>query len=109
MRNTMMGVMIGSLALCGAAQAQFDDDFESYSLGDIVGQGGWEAWDDDPGAAGSQVVDTISNGGAQSVAVSGVDDLVHQFTGYTSGVWVMTCYQYIPSDMTGQAFFIQPR
>jgi len=81
------------------------DDFESYDLGPIHGFGGWKGWGNIPGA-GADVVDTFSHSPDQSVAIISTSDLVHEYTGYNTGLWIYTAWQYIPSDYTGQTYFI---
>lgn len=83
------------------ALGNWADDFQSYTLGsNISGQGGWEGWD------GSATAATVSGAhpkfaGDQAVLMSTNDDLVHQYSGYTSGQWEFKAMQYIPSNHTG--------
>jgi subtilisin family serine protease len=81
------------------------DDFESYPLGPIHGLGGWKGWGNDPAATG-YVTDTISHSPDQSVYVVDFSDLVHEYSGYNTSQWIYTAWQYIPSDYTGQTYFI---
>ena len=41
---------LSRLKLPAAALAQWSDNFDSYPTGPLVGNGGWESWDNDPGA-----------------------------------------------------------
>ncbi|MBK9233822.1 MAG: hypothetical protein IPO15_24025 [Anaerolineae bacterium] len=41
-----------------------------------------------------------------SVDILGASDLVHEYSGYSSGSWVYTAWQYVPTDYTGQSYFI---
>ena len=83
------------------------ENFDSYKNGMALdGINGWGGWDDDPGAIGF-----VSNAqflsSPHSVEVVGVQDVVQQYTGaYCEGQWVFKISQYIPSDMTGTAWFI---
>jgi hypothetical protein len=80
------------------------DDFDSYATNSqVVNQGGWEEWG--PGA-GALVSSAQSRGPGNSIDINGPSDLVHQYTGYTSGTWEYTTWQYIPTAMTGKTYFI---
>ena len=49
---------------------EYEDDFESYPLGEICGQNGWEEWDGSSDVCGS-VVDNESFDGFQSLKIVG--------------------------------------
>ena len=99
-------VACAALAVTAAAHATWIETFESYPNGTLLDNvGGWYGWDNSPAAAGL-VTNTMQYAGVNSVEISGGADAVHPFTGYTSGQWVMTAYQYIPSGMTSDTFFI---
>ncbi len=85
--------------------AEWLDNFDSYTLGTIQGQGGWKGWFNDPGAAGV-VTDAMAFSSANSQAIAGAADSVHEYSGYTSGMWSYSFKQYIPSDFTGESAFI---
>jgi hypothetical protein len=88
------------------AHAEWVDGFESYAVGSSLhGQGGWIGWLNDP-AATAYVSNLYAHGGSKSVAITGASDLVHQYTGYNTGTWTYTTWQYIPSNFTGQTYFI---
>jgi hypothetical protein len=93
--------------LAGGASAQWSDNFDSYSDGQLLdGVGGWAGWDgigiDAPYASSAQ-----SRSAPLSGAVgNGYSDGVHPYSGYTSGAWVYTAYQYIPSGLDGLTYFI---
>jgi hypothetical protein len=40
------------------------------------------------------------------VAIEGDSDLTHSYSGYTSGKWTYTAWQYIPTDFNGTSYFI---
>lgn len=88
-------------------QAQFFfDNFDSYTTGStIAGQGGWETWAGDPGVD-TVVVNTVSYSPPNSLAVSGTADIVHQFSGATSGTWYAKFQTYVPSSQLGNLYFI---
>ena len=94
------------VTLTSAASAQWSENFDSYAPGVLVPQGGWVGWDNAPAAAQSPVVTTQSLSGPNSVQVSGPDDLVHEYDGYTSGVWAFTVHQFVPTDFAGQSYHL---
>lgn len=84
----------------------WSDNFDSYAAGSqLIGQGGWEGWGNNP-AAGALVSNAQSHSSPNSAAIVGDTDLVHQYSGYTSGVWNYTAWQYIPTDFSGESYFI---
>ncbi len=88
----------------------WSDNFDSYVTGSALhGQGGWEAWDDNP-ATTAYVVDDQARSTPNSCEIAwfgGVSaDIVQQFTDINSGDWIITTYLYVPSDMSGNSFFI---
>jgi hypothetical protein len=87
----------------------WSDDFESYSVGQFLdgstGSGGWKGWDNDP-QYGAYVVDTVAYDGEKSVEIVDNSDLVHEYSGYTSGQWTYSAYQYIPDGFSGTSYFI---
>ncbi len=88
----------------------WSDDFDSYATGSALhGQGGWEAWDNNP-ATTAYVVDDQARSTPNSCEIAwfgGVSaDIIQQFTDINSGEWIITTYQYVPSDMQGQSDFI---
>ncbi|MCA9960148.1 MAG: S8 family serine peptidase, partial [Anaerolineales bacterium] len=83
----------------------WSDNFDSYATGSqIAGQGGWEGWGGDPGA-GAIVTDTVSLSSPNSVDIAGPSDLVHQYSA-TTGWWTYTANVYVPSDFSGNSYFI---
>ena len=82
------------------------DDFDSYATGSQMhGQGGWKGWDNSS-AFGALTSDVQALSAPNSVDIMGNSDLVHEYSGYTSGQWIYTAWQYIPSNMTGLSYFI---
>jgi hypothetical protein len=89
-----------------AALADWQDGFEAYAPGtSLHGVGGWIGWNSDP-AATAYVSNLYAHGGSNSVEITGLSDLVHRYSGYTSGTWTYTTWMYIPNDFTGQTYFI---
>ena len=88
----------------------WSDDFDSYTTGSALhGQGGWEAWDNNP-ATTAYVVDDQARSTPNSCEITWFDtisvDIVQQFTDINSGDWIITTYLYVPSDMSGNSYFI---
>jgi hypothetical protein len=82
------------------------DHFDTYVTGSqLHSQGGWVGWDNSA-AAGALTSDTQSRSAPNSVDVLLGSDLVHQYSGFTTGTWIYTAYQYIPTGTTGQPYFI---
>ncbi len=84
----------------------WSDNFDSYpSNSPLHGVGGWKGWFNDP-AGGASTSDAQALSTPNSVAILGASDLVHEYSGYTSGVWNYTAWQYVPTDFTGNSYFI---
>ena len=77
----------------------WEDDFDSYAEGSSMhGQGGWKGWDNDPTWT-AYVTDKESRSDPHSVDIKADADLVHEYSGYTSGDFIYKAYAYIPSDI----------
>ena len=88
-----------------SGRADWSDNFDSYALGSgLHGQGGWEGWEGNPGAD-AFVTNLYSQSAPHSVDITPTSDIVHTFS-ETSGQWVMTAYNYIPSGSAGEQYFI---
>jgi uncharacterized repeat protein (TIGR01451 family) len=84
----------------------WNDDFDSYATGSqLHGQGGWKGWFNDPGA-GALTSDAQAHSTPNSAAILGASDLVREYSGYTSGKWVYTVWQFVPTNFNGQSYFI---
>jgi alpha-galactosidase-like protein len=84
----------------------FFENWDSYAVGSNVhGQGGWKGWQNDPNA-GAFVDDAQSVSPSNSINIEGASDLIHEFSGYTSGVYTVTAQQWIPGDFSGETYFI---
>jgi hypothetical protein len=82
------------------------DDFDLYAEDYLVGQGPWNPWNDDQNAADFQVTSVQSRSAPYSLAIDGEDDAVHQFMGYTSGVWELSAWTYVPAAMDDSQYFV---
>lgn len=87
------------------AWAQWSDDLDSYAIGSVNGQGGWQGWDNSPAAAGL-VSTNFARSGPNSLEVGGAADTVRTYAGVTSGAWSYSIWQYIPGAFTGTTYFI---
>ena len=98
-----------ALALCmtaNVADAQFSDNFDSYSSGLVLnGINGWEGWGGSGPAAGT-VSNAQSNSAPNSLLIETDDDAINPMGQPTSGCWEFTCQMYIPSGTTGNPYFI---
>lgn len=101
-------LLIAVLGLPAVATAQWTEDFDSYTAGTVLDDvGGWFGWNDNPNGAGT-VSDIRSRSGPHSIVVSYRDgnDAIRPFTGYTSGVWSLIVYQFIPSSLADMSYFV---
>ncbi len=84
--------------------AGWSDNFDTYSDGQFLDggpdDGGWKGWDNDP-SVGAYVTSAMYRSAPNSCKVEGASDFVHEFTGYTSGVWNFSLWVYIPDDFEG--------
>jgi len=97
---------IGSDAPEGGVVVAFAEDFDGYATNSqLHGQGGWKGWDNSA-AAGALASAAVAYSPPNSAEIFGPSDLVHEFSGYSSGVWTMTLRVFVPSDFSGQSYFI---
>jgi hypothetical protein len=93
----------------GSMGGRWADDFDSYTDGQFLDgdptDGGWYGWDDDP-AFGAFVTSAQALSSPHSVDIVGDTDLVHEYSGYTTGQWTYIAWQYIPEDFVGESAFI---
>ncbi len=98
--------VVAALPARADAGAFFTDSFDTYVTGsNIAGQGGWETWDNNPGAD-TTVVDTQAFNLPNSLLVAGNADIVHTFANVTRGLWQARVMTYVPSTQQGDMFFI---
>jgi len=101
---TVVGAVVCLLA--PTADADFFDGFDSYNTTTpLPDQSTWEAWDDDPAFGDFYALSYPARSQPRSCAIDADDDAVHQFSGYTDGVWVMAAWQYIPASASGGATY----
>jgi hypothetical protein len=91
------------------SMVDWSDNFDSYTNDQFLDgggdDGGWKGWDNAP-SAGAYVVDDQALSAPYSVEVALGTDLVHEYEGYTAGIWNYTAWQYIPDDFVGDTYFI---
>jgi hypothetical protein len=104
-RKAILAAVAVSVVFATAAQAVWYDNYDGYVPGSISGQGGWQGWDNVPGAAGI-VTPQLFASPPHSQEIAGPADSVHRFSGYTSGVCVFDTLMYIPYDFVGKTYFI---
>jgi hypothetical protein len=105
MRQWIMAAAVLAMA-SGAAMAQWSDNFDSYVAGQSLhGVNGWKGWDNDPTWT-AFVTDDPFGDPPNSVEIAGDSDLVHEYSGATSGQWTYTAYMYVPNDFDGITYFI---
>jgi phage baseplate assembly protein gpV len=102
-------LFLGAGATLGISARAWAENFDSYTNGQFLDggtdDGGWKGWDNTP-TAGAYVTNSQSYSSPNSVDVNGATDLVHEYEGYTTGQWIYRCMQYIPTDFTGNSYFI---
>jgi subtilisin family serine protease len=95
-----------------AATAQYQEGFETYPIGPVCGQGGWEEWVGSVDVCGS-VTDAQAATGAHSLLIVGNpggstgqgDDTVHRFT-MVGGRWEFRIRTFVPEAATGRAYIV---
>ncbi|MFP6896219.1 MAG: PEP-CTERM sorting domain-containing protein [Roseibacillus sp.] len=105
LRTLIAIVGSASFAASAGATSIFNEDFESYTLGNSDGQGGWV---DFGGTRIVDIVNTISNGGSQSMAYStnpgyGGDSTLDLASPITSGLLALSFDIYQPASFDGEA------
>ncbi len=90
-----------------AAIAQpWSDNFDSYAVGPIDGQGGWEGWNNIPGPGRADVTDAQASSAPHSLGLRPTTDLVRSFAGADSGLWAFRGEIFIESGHTGETWLI---
>jgi hypothetical protein len=96
-----------------AANAQFTDNFDSYTPGTLCPQGGWEEWAGSVDACG-EVSTEFAFSGSQSLKLIGNvggstglgDDTIHRIPNFSGGVWEFSVMTYVPSSAEGTAYIL---
>ena len=102
-------LLLGASAILAAGERAWADNFDTYSNGQLLDggsdDGGWKGWDNDPQFFGT-VTNEEARSNPHSVKIELTSDLVHEYEGYTTGKWVYTAWQYIPTEYSGNSYFI---
>jgi hypothetical protein len=101
------------LATAGAAHAQFTDNFDSYTAGNICPQGGWEGWVGSIDVCGEVSTEQAASA-PHSLKIIGFpggsndqgDDTVHRFNNFSGGVWEFSVDTFVPNDGFGSAYIL---
>lgn len=96
-------LLAASALFAFTANAQFDDDIESYPVGPIE-NAVWQSWDAMGGTGDDiSVTEDQAASGSKSIVVAegGVIDGVLNLDNKTSGTWYLTWNMYIPAGKTG--------
>lgn len=102
---TLAVACVGLMA--ASALGDWTEDFQSYAVGSLItGQGGWTGWDGDTTFLAAVVDDPAGTAGNKVLKAFQNNDMVQQYSGYTSGAWVYKAKQYIPSGKLGNTYFI---
>jgi len=81
------------------------ENWDSYPTDTSVhGLGGWKGWANSP-AATAYTRDEYSVSAPNSIEIMVDSDLVHEYA-IDSGVWTYTAWQYIPTNFSGESYFI---
>jgi hypothetical protein len=113
-RLFVLGVIVGGL-MClpsvASAEDYWFDNFDNYVSGSMVnGQGGWEWWATGADAQISNGTTEPAQSAPNSIKIMGSTDIVHQYSGNTSGDWIYTAWMYIDEGYSGPppdcAYFI---
>jgi len=76
----------------------WSEDFDSYEdESSMHGQGGWKGWENDENYT-AYVSSIFYRSSPHSVDVVNNSDLVHEYSGYTSGEYVYIAWMYIPEN-----------
>ncbi|MBN1337676.1 MAG: T9SS type A sorting domain-containing protein [Bacteroidales bacterium] len=85
--------------------ALYDDDFESYDVGDFLAVENptwWTTWTNNPGSAeDAPITDAMAHSGTKSVLVQGTTDAILKLGDKTSGVYELDFWYYIPTGFAG--------
>jgi hypothetical protein len=107
MKRMLVALAVLTLA-AATASAAWVDDFESYTLGSIAGQGGWNGWAASPTEAGVVVGAPAIGTRSQKIETTlpAYTDSVHEYA-ETSGHWYYDAQMYVPGNSTlGKTYFI---
>ena len=99
-----------AVTLSSGANAQWLDDFDTYTPGPLAAQSVWEEWTGSSGVD-ANVDNSRSFTSANSVLIVGNNDVVYDFTNLSggrpsSGKWIVTAKTLVPTGTTGIGWHI---
>jgi len=99
-----------AVTLSSGANAQWLDDFDTYTPGPLAAQSVWEEWTGSSGVD-ANVDNSRSFTSANSVLIVGNNDVVYDFTNLSggrpsSGKWIVTAKSFVPTGTTGIGWHI---
>ncbi len=101
----MMAVTTFANPNSGNREFLYQDDFESYAVGDylaVVSPDFWTTWTDSPGSGeDATIVDSYSSSPVQSVVVQGTTDLIAKLGNKTTGKYMVTFDLMVPTGKAG--------
>jgi hypothetical protein len=93
------------LPLAANAQIFWEEDFDAYYPGGLIGNDGWAGWGGS-WAADAEIVTSPVHSPPNAVEILPTTDVVRLFSGATYGTWVITAWCYVPANSTGQQYWI---
>jgi len=93
------------LPAAASAQIFWEEDFDSYAPGGLIGNNGWAGWDGN-WAFDAVIVTSPVHSPPNSVEILPTTDVIRLFSGATYGTWVITAWCYIPCNSTGIQYWI---
>lgn len=104
--------LLGGLMVYVQAQTVvYSDNFDSYTAGQALcsqNNTNWTTWSNAPGTSEDALISTEqASSGANSLKVTGANDIIYRFSNQTTGVFDVDFDYYIPSTGSGAYFNIQ--
>lgn len=88
--------------------SDWSDTFDANPLGQLTNTSGWQAWIHN--TTSGIITANESRSSPHSLAFTttntSTSNQLHTYSGYTTGTWVYTLWQYLPSDFSGHTFLI---
>ncbi len=103
---TLAMMMVFAFAL--NAQVIFEDNFESYGVGEYIAENSdvWTTWNNAPGGAEDAVAsDAFAHSPTKSMHISGTNDMVLPMGNKTSGKYNVNFYIYVENDGNSEGYF----
>ena len=114
MRMKKCFILFCLLCVTMTIQAQmviYTDNFDGYTAGQQLcsqNNAQWTTWSNTPGSAEDAYISTEqASSGANSLKISGTNDIIYRFSNQTSGVFDIDFNYYVPSSGSGAYFNVQ--